>query len=161
MQGYVLIGGASIGLFIAGLLGLFDITTGYSFLASFFFMSWILGSFDKEKAARKGTQQNSEEGDNERLAEFKRKMAQGKEDAKKEVARVHIVDENGNHSSVVISPNGDIEVEGKVSPEIIQAAQSLRDSIQMFGVDAVATELQRRIDIYYAELKKENENDKE
>lgn len=120
-----------------------------------FFVSWLIldmfGAFKRDKEYIKEQLGESlqegdvEDGMSERQREFRRKMEEGKQLYRPD-AILHMTDQDGNESSIIIKSDGEVITEGDPDPKVIEALQRLQGSIVKFGPDAIAQELQKQIE---------------
>lgn len=83
------------------------------------------------------------------------KIKPGKKKVEAKVVKERLVltmkDKDGNESSVIIEPDGEIKTEGVISPEIMQAAKGLQEVSGQFTPEEMAAELNKQF------KRKENE----
>ena len=121
-----------------------------AFCGSYMIM-WLFGAFKNENQFhRAGINDDGEieDGLSDRQKDFIEKMRQGKEEFITEpdsVATIKLIDEDGNHSSVIIMEDGEIKTEGNPNPDIVAAAKLLNVAILQSGPDAIAQELGKAI----------------
>jgi len=118
---------------------------------------WIMGFFKREDGKLAPAEKD---GRSQRQIDFMNKLEEGKNyDPDEELnedeiqARIYMRDEDGKESFVIIKPDGTVETEGDPDPDVVQAAEMLKDAIKTHGPEAIAEELGKQIEKIKSEKK--------
>jgi len=121
---------------------------------------WIFGMFKRENIVAGSAKLNAEDERSQRQIDFMNKLEEGKNynpdeelDEDEIQARIYMRDEEGNESFVIIKPDGTVETEGDPDPDVVQAAEMLKDAIKTHGPEAIAEELGKQIEKIKSEKK--------
>jgi len=122
--------------------GIITVGIPLAFCTAFIIMDWT-GMFKREVAKAKGPNLEVEDGLSERQKEFKRKMAAT---PNQDISAVlNLIDSNGNRSTITINPDGEIILDGDPDPEIVEAAEQLRESVIQLGPEYIAKAIQKEL----------------
>jgi hypothetical protein len=156
MTSYGLIFKLCIGIWVVALMDGISTDAAWAFTISFVILD-LMGVFkkDREIIVERLQQKADEQEDvqESRAEEFKRKLREAQENVPEAV--LNISDPNGKEGKIFFKSNGEVIVTGEVDPNVVKAAENLKEGIKMFGVETIVEEFSRQMKEYYEERDKE------
>lgn len=157
-----------VGLYLASWGGMLPVEYSwapFSALAAWSIMD-LLSFFKRERIRNaSGAYLKDEALEETRGDAFKRKMEQGQKDGyqpdddEAPDMVIRMVNQDGVVSAITIKSNGEMDIEGDVEPEIMDALLLMSDAIKDAGPEVMAMEIARQLEILNAQKQKEYDDE--